>query len=398
MSKPEKVAWLTFLLSRVALLFISFPFSDIAVWQNHIEMAIAADSSPYIPKQGYPPFPYPSLALIPVGLAYKVGSAQFFPYLFRFFIAAVEVICLWLLFSKNRANGRSFHLWGFVITSIILSPLALNRYDSTLGLIIGLAAFYLCMEETVLKKWRSAFTMAAATSWKLMPVFLGPYLLVKAVLEKRFPEFLKWGIGFGLATVGISIVALLPFTGVSELPTIANMFTYHSGRPLQIESLAGNLLCFATVVSGQSIAVIEGIWGDVLANPIYLKIQTVLHPALIIATSIAAAFFRMGVTRAFFVVLLTFIVTCKVLSPQYLFWIFPLFAMITWNGSRSMKWANAGLVIATGLTTFEFLNYSELVQLNPFFTTVVLVRNLLLVSLLIFAFVDHFSSASTGKP
>jgi hypothetical protein len=137
-----------------------------------------------------------------------------------------------------------------------------------------------------------------------------------------------------LATLGIGVSAWLGLGGGRT----GESFGYHAARGLEIESLYGGIVLLAGSLTGRAVPWVfdhnayhvAPEWGSRLAT-LALPIQAA---AVLLVTG---QFWRSGMTegmRYSAAALVAFIVTGKVLSPQYLIWPLPFLAILEGRNGR----------------------------------------------------------------
>ena len=231
---------------------------------------------------------------------------------------------------------------------------AFARFDLLPGVLVGAAVLLVGPRPRA-----AAVLLAVATSVKLWPVVLAPPLL--AATARR--TAVGWYVGTGLVlAAGTALVA-----GPARLLT---PLTYQAERGLQIESVAATPVMLAwwlrpgawTIgyAPSKSYEVTGPAVGALLAAA---TLATVLYAVLVAAGTAALvhAWRRRVVLDASTVVwcglvgVLGFVVTGKVLSPQYLLWVLPLAVagLVVADSATLRRWV-AGLLVAAALTQVVF--------------------------------------------
>ena len=185
-------------------------------------------------------------------------------------------------------------------------------------------------------------------------------------------------LGIVLGVTGI--FALLDFQGA-----VLSQASYFANRPVQVESTGSSLLFLATLF-GDPIQIVYS-FGSIniisaLGEPVALVFE-----ALFVVGYLYVIFLqwrgRLDITQACIAILLVFIVTGKVFSPQYLMWLIPLLA---YSGAFDRFWLIIwGLISLVTTYIYPYLYTRTLNGLEapyiPGFIEAVAVRNTLLVLL-----------------
>ena len=255
----------------------------------------------------------------------------------------------------------------------------LERYDLLPGLCVVLA-FALTQRE---RPRAATAVLAVGTLLKLFPVLLLPLLLIAC---KR-GEGGRWRLDLLAIFAAIGLAGSLPVLLVDPSALWAPIH-YELSRPLHIESLPGSLLWLTSnaglgmgpglnggpypVFSYNSLNVAGGaqaFWGGLFA--------------LAGVAGVCAAYGRFwrgrdSLGRAMILVMLVFIASGKVLSPQYFLWILPLAALV--EGIR-LRWLALSALVCAIITCYYNLPLSTLPWSGPFMSVIV-IRNLLLIGLI----------------
>ena len=277
----------------------------------------------------------------------------------------------------------------------LLGATAFARFDLVPGVLAG-AALLLLVRRPAL----ASAAAAVATAVKLWPVLLVPGLL-GAVRRTRWCLAVVVGVG-GVLALGTVVV--------SSLGRLTSPLTFQAGRGLQIESVAATpaILAWRT----------DPVTTRISYAPSHsYEVTGPLVGSLVTLTTVATVLLGLGLVGAWLWVLAQtvrghrlsadgavwlalaavtgFVVTGKVLSPQYLLWLLPMaaagLAVVGPSRTRLAVWTGL-LLVACGLTQLEFpVWYVTLTQRYGPVDRVVwalAVRNLLLLVLLAAAAVE----------
>jgi hypothetical protein len=292
----------------------------------------------------------------------------------------------WLLARQARPR-RAAALLVWLLAVPLLGATAYARFDLVPGLLVG-AALLLLAERPRL----AAGLAALATGFKLWPAFVLPALAAPA--RSRRP----------VVTVVLVVGALL--AGASVLAAgWARLFSplaWQAERGLQIEAVAATPALVGWALAPESF---EIAFTDHNAYEVFGPGTGALLVASTVLSALAAALMLVLWVRAFrhgaelsgetvawlaLAAVGLFVVTSKVLSPQYLLWLLPAAAAAAGlsRGRGLVAWA-AGLLVVTAATqvVFPFL-YGELTHRGEHAGWAVLalaVRNALLVAVVAWA-------------
>ena len=328
------------------------------------------------------------------------------------------------------AGASAAQLAVYVMGGVLLFPLLYDRLDLLLGVLL-LGAMVLLLRRR--EYWPPLLVLALAINFKVTPLVLVPLFVLGSLPAEVWPLRLGRRI-LVLAAKRLACLALfgalvfVPFLVRDGFATLG-FLSYHAQRGLEIASvwntlpialgaafrwpvsaslrfgaveldsaLSGALRTLSSVCTALVIpALTFGLW-KLLARP-----EGVLARGG--ARTLAQANPRLFV-RCAIVCLLTAILPAPVLSPQYLLWLVPLFAL--WEGRR--QWAVCGvfLVICT-LTTLHFpfltsrvLGVLSVDEVSPLWARLLwpaplICRNLLLVGFTAWLWLDTFREPASGR-
>ncbi len=344
------------------------------------------------------PIEYPPLTLVLFSLA-LLAPIPYYQLVFALLMALTSVLIYWLLLHYGpRGSAITFALYALVGAWAT----AEGRFD-----LVPAALTLLCIIAAERKHWTSAYiALAFGTLLKLYPLMLLPALFITEQRDaqrmhipaatmrlKALPGEL-WrtlrGIGrwrwsntllFGGILIGITgIFALLDFQNA-----VVSQINYFTHRPVQIESSGSTILWIATnfgfpahvEFTYGSLNIISGL-GNAVA--LLFEVAFVLGYTFTLWQQWGG---KLDPAQTFIALLLVFIATGKVFSPQYLIWLIPLLAYTSAiGGFWILCWGSISL-----LTTIIYpylytrtLNVM-LVQYVPGFIQTVGVRDTLFVLL-----------------
>lgn len=285
------------------------------------------------------PIEYPVLSLIPMLVPLIGGSALYTTLFMLFMFAFVIGTYLFLLHYASRYAAFAYILY----TLIGGFGIALGRLDVVLGTLILLSLY-----KAEKKKYAQAYILLAlATMYKIVPLLLVVPLFVAEQHNRSTKKNTRsWKRFSGI--ILYCAACLLFFLVSYAIGGQQSLLPYAFGlsRPIQVESIPASILIVLAASGIVRICVAQdfasvNIYGRVGAicnsahNVLYASIsrEIVLAMALLFFCSLAytmSLFIRRKITLAhcFLSVLLVFIATNKVFSPQYLLWLYPLIAYL----------------------------------------------------------------------
>jgi hypothetical protein len=340
------------------------------------------------------PIEYPPLTLLPFSLA-LFAPLPYYQLAFALIMALVVVFVHWLLLRYGpRGAGLIFTLYllgGAVATAQV-------RFD-----LIPAALTLLCLIAAERRAWTTAYiALALGVLFKLYPILLFPALFIaEQQSEARLPlpahvqtrralltqlwkalhTYRRWQwrntvIFFALCIGVTAFFAMLNFQ-----EAVVTQVSYFLHRPVQIESLQSSLLWLITK-SGIPFHV-DYIYGS-------LNFRTPIENAVSLPSFLCFALGsvytlylqwrgRIDITQASIALLLVFIATGKVFSPQYAIWLIPLLA---YAGAFDLFWVLIWGPVAIFTTVIFAYFYTRpvpqlSVPMTPGFFQIIAIRNLL---------------------
>lgn len=341
----------------------------------------------------YPPFTLFifSLPLIVPLLYYQLA--------FAVLMALTSALIYWLLLRYGpRGAALAFAFYLFIGSWAI----ALERFD-----LVPAALTLLCLIAAERKHWTSAYiALAFGFLVKIYPILFLPALFIaeqqdkysfhipsKFLTLKTLPVELwhtlqgmrrwRWKntlLCFAIILAITGFFALFDFKGA-----VLNQVSYFVNRPLQVESTGSTLLWLGTlfgfpvniVFSFGSINMVSALGGNV-SN---------LLEVLFVVGSIYSIYLqwrgKLDLVQTCIALLLVFIATGKVFSPQYLIWVIPLLA---YSGAFDRVWLVAwGSISLLTIIIYPYFYARTLDGVKtpyiPGFIQVVTARNVLFVLL-----------------
>jgi uncharacterized membrane protein len=341
---------------------------------------------------------YPPLALLPFALPRLATFGlriDFSGYVWLFLIQnAIFSTLIALVIAQIRgllAAGPALALYALLVA--VSAPLLPWRYDLFPALLTVLALLCLLRQRP---GWAGIW-LGLGVAAKLYPIVLLPIFGVYYLAGKNRPALLRLALG----SAGALAATLLPFVLIAPGPLLS-FLRYHELRGLQLESLPAGAIMLAHVL-GMTPAGLEFNYGALqIVSPLagavlsWLPIVFVVLFGAVLASCRArfreeqAAGGRVtseSLIAYSVAVLLAFIVTNKVFSPQYLIWLLPFAPLLRLRQASALL---AICALTIGLFPFE---YDHLLGMELLPVLLLNLRNLLVVALLIWLLVDHAPSS-----
>jgi hypothetical protein len=340
------------------------------------------------------PLEYPPLTLLPFSLA-LLAPLRYYQLAFALLMSLMPVL-IYSLLLRYGPRGAALAFAGYIFIGAIAT--AQNRFD-----LLPAAFTLLCIIAAERKQWTWAYiALAFGVLLKLYPLLLFPILFIaEQQAEKRLTipaesrglkvvfrslwsmlgSARRWKnslIFLGVLVAVTSSFALLNFQGA-----LVDQLRYFAQRPMQVEATGSALLWLATawgyplhiVSSYGSLNMVSNLAGVVILG------CEVLFLAGYVYTLWMHWRGKLDVTQGSIAVLLLFVATGKVFSPQYLIWLVPLLA---YAGAFDRLWRLCWGVISLLTTCIFIYSYARvtnplLIPYLPGFVQAVSLRNALFV-------------------
>lgn len=339
---------------------------------------------------GFPPyrdvlFEYPPL-VAPILMIPALGGDVHETYRVLFTLMMFAVAVPTLLLTRRLAALTHGHAhvaaFAFALSPLLLGANVRTHFD-LVPVALMLAALVLILRDRV----TLGFTvLGLAVMAKGFPLVAVPIALAWLVAQGRRREAVR-----GLAAVSV-VVLVLTGAAVALSPSGAlDAVRYHQDRPVQLESTPASVLFAAEALGGAPTLIVEshrsngvlhasadamtGLFAGLgVAVIVLLMWRVAARPGprelVLAALAATAAFACFG----------------KVLSPQYLIWTLPLFAL-------ALAWRRRALAVAVGvatvLTFIEFpFRYADMVEGEAFPIVVIALRNVALIATVAIALLE----------
>ena len=366
--------------------------------------ALAAGQVPYRDFK----FEYPPMAIIPMVVPYLLwpfGNIDLDVYKWLFAAwEAVLMLALGLVLARIVVlGGDGAAAWGGIVdgrlrerlldTGIRLLLLTFGaalaiawRFDLYPALLV-MVAIWLALDD---RPVAAGFAIGVGILAKLFPLAVVPALAIPWLVPFDLPRLVRYGAAAGATVLG----GLLPFTILAGRDTFA-FLGYQAERGLQIESIGGGLAVLLGLVTG-SVPELSYGFSAVNVDGDFAEAWLALLPFATVAGFVLLGWLgwrRVRVEAAArgdewpavsprtivalaFASLLMLLVTSKVYSIQYVVWIVPFAALLSWR-----QFALAAVVVGLTMPIHPVL-YSDLVDQEALPILVLNLRNALVVTLL----------------
>ena len=339
---------------------------------------------------------YPPLALLPMLAAFFLAPGRSFTAfeatfaVLTWLLAVGCGVCVWRLLQRTLPGDWPAQRWrlvAFVAAFPLLGQLVQTRFD-LFPTLLTMLALVLWLDGRERLTW---CVIAAGIATKLVPGLIAPLLAIDLLRRRNLRAALLAAVECAAWCAFWFLPALL-----ASPSGLKHAFTYHSGRGVQIESVWGNGVMFAERLVGLEV-VTANAWGafeTVSAWTDPLRSISTLTQLLLLAAGCLllwrgrwqiaphdahgrAVWLLGGATLAH----LLFIVSGKVLSPQYLIWIIPMIVVLPGTHTTSMRMLATftATLLATQLL-FPYA-YHHLLERDALGLAVLTTRNLLLLLL-----------------
>lgn len=279
-------------------------------------------------------------------------------------------------------HGPTATLLVYTLCAGLLAPLLPWRYDLFPAL-LTLLAFVALLERRALA---GGVLLGLGVAAKLYPLVL---VALFAALYLARAERAALARLLGGAAAGV-LLACLPFLLLAPEGLLA-FLSYHELRGLQIESGVGGLICLAGALGLLTVEPSFSFGAFHLASPVSDLALRLLTPGFALGlglvllvcfrryraeTARGAAPVSTRLAADVVAVLLVFMLTNKVFSPQYVIWALPFVPLLPRRQALV-----CGLLFALTITLFPFL-YDRLLSLQPGPVLLLNLRNLLALGLI----------------
>lgn len=358
------------------------------------DVAYFADSLEHLSERGPAAtlVEYPLLGVALVALPWLVAQWAGHPDLYSEIVLGLALVtdaAFTVLLHRFGGTGRAAAMWVWLLAVPLLGATTYARFDLAPGILAGVAVLLLVSHPRL-----AAGAGAVATGLKLWPVLLLPALAARE--RERRPVVTV------VAVVGVLLAAgSLTLAGWGRL---VSPLTWQADRGLQIESALATPAILAWAVGpGQFVVAYSDYNAFEISGPgvpLLLATTSLLSVLLVVGLGMTwVRAWRRGsslspdaVVWLALTAVCAFMVSSRVLSPQYLLWLLPaaaagLAVAETRRGLRRLRQWAVVLLVTTATTHLVFpVFYGGLITHDPASVRVVLLlvaRNAMLVWLLV---------------
>lgn len=379
--------WISFVVVHVVVAVLGFtlayaPMGDVTlVYQPWSTQAVHSHWIMGISE----PWVYPQLALLPMLAARVFTGVVSYEIGWALLITLLNALAFAMLIGRGRSAGRATAGWFWLLFILLLGPVGLYRIDAVTVSLALAGCLWL-----VGRPWLASILLAVVTWMKVWPA---------ALLAAAFVALRRRLVIVG----GALLVSAFTLASIAALGGAANAFgflTDQADRGLQIEAPVSTFYLWAAIadVPRAQIHYSQEMLTFEVTGPGVDAVISVITPLLI------AAFVAVGLVGAVMAwrgasfaalfpplalsLVLVFIVFNKVGSPQFMTWIIVPIAMglvirrHMWLGPALLALAIAGLTFAV-----YPIGYGALLNGAVVATSVITLRNALLIVLLVWAVV-----------
>lgn len=281
---------------------------------------------------------------------------------------AVYLIARTVAAREGPAQVPRRLMW-YTVFFILLNPLVVARFD-IVPTVIAMAAtlVWSCQCQA------AAGVLAGLGSLtKVFPaVTIGPALVSEIIGRK--PRFHGVVAFLFTITAGVALWIIIGGQGV------ARSLQYHLGRGLEIESVYSGLLAVVGRLTHAPMVcrldhqsmVFESTWSAQVAA---LSVPIQVFGMLVVLWRFLKSD-RTDLWRYTTASVLVFVLTCKVLSPQYLIWPMPFLVVLGGDAGRKARWTFLASCFTTAIM-YPWMFFA-LMHLTPLAVALLNVRNILL--------------------
>lgn len=328
------------------------------------------------------PWVYPLLAQIPIFAANIFGPSLYLLG-WTLIVTVLNAVGLYVLVRGKRAERGVAPAWFWLFFTMFMGFLSFARVEGITTSLVLVALLYAVERPAV-----AALLLSVATWIKVWPAaVIAPLLIASA---QRVKVFL---IGLGVSAA-VALFAVLTGAGDHLLDFAINQ----GDRGMQLEATFSTPWVWLSVlgIADSEIADNVAINSTEVYGPGADIAATLMQPLLIVAALLGASLMvwalRRGAEReellleGSLLMVSAFIVFNKVGSPQFIIWLLPVVVaglVHDWD-----RWKlPATLLMGIAFTTFIIypLFYTPLIHANPIMAAVLTTRNVLLVTLLVWA-------------
>jgi hypothetical protein len=344
-------------------------FTDVQIYFDWSSRVVSGD----VPYRDFF-IEYPPLSL-PFTIVPRLFTTTFVGYKIAFalemlVLAAIllQMVAAWVEDHEGPNRVASRLLWAVAILTL-LGRLVPTRLDlaPTLMAFTGACWWFGCREV------RGGVLIGLGFLTKVFPGVVAFPGLVWDLAHRH-----QWRFQ-GTLAVGLTVALGMSGWFLLSPVNVAGLFRYHSQRGLEVGSLCSGVVLLAERALGQSESVSFNFGSMNLDSPISLRIARLSTLGML--AGLAAVLGRFAQTvqdqgvSAAGLAILTFVLTSKVLSPQYLLWCVPFVLVLEGNSGGRVRVIYAAACL---LTLALYLRFDSLIRLSLPSILILNLRNSLL--------------------
>jgi hypothetical protein len=321
------------------------------------------------------PKEYPPLTLLPFSLPLLLPFINY-QIVFSFLMALTILLTYWLLLRFGPYGSAPAFTLFIALGACALAPM---RYD-----LLPALATLLSLMAASRQRWTLAYlALAISILLKIYPILLLPALFIAEQQAKgrlstpTTPKLTRQPVELWQALRGIFhwqwwnalcfFALLVGVTGLFALSdfnnAVVSQFAYFLQRPIQIESLSATLIWLAHL--GGLTWSIRYDFGSI---NLYTALNNGISPLFTLLLILGVLYTlwlqwqrKCTLVQTAMALLLVFIATGKVFSPQYLIWLIPLLA---YAGAYTRLWTAIWGAISLLTTIIYIVFYSQILDPN----------------------------------
>jgi uncharacterized membrane protein len=275
-------------------------------------------------------------------------------------------------------------------------PLLLGRYDLFPTLLMSLAVAAAIGGQPM----RSGIWLGLGVAAKIYPIVLLPILSIYYLMMKGYRLLLKVFVGVIIAIC----LSLVPFLHIG-MEQFLSFLDYHRLRGLQIESIPAGIILLGHVLGATHVTVTYNFGAFHLISSIsdnilnWLPILSALAFTAVVVNCLFLFRHELkqtgSVTNETLLIclmsmLLVFIVSGKVFSPQYIGWLLPFAPFL-----RRQQIVLVAIIFVMTIAIYPF-NYDNLLALKTSPILLLNLRNFLMIGLLFWLVIERLSATNTA--
>ena len=337
---------------------------------------------------------YPPLALLFLTLPRLVASSfTMYTYIFAAQILLFDLLGLFLISSLSRRLGLNLvaTLAIYTLALLAIGPLLIIRYD-LIPAIMVLLSIYAFSQSRYKLSWA---ILAIGMMTKIYPAVIAPIFLLYHFRHRQYRQIIT-GVGtFAITTAIIMVPCLL-----LSADGFWQSFSYHAQRGLQSESTYASFLLLGHTLGLNTIGIEFSFGSNNIVSPVADTLTRFSPFIMLLSLAVVYWFFyksyhktaatkgilapigqpdTVNIINYSLLAILAFMVTSKVLSPQFIIWLYPLVPLIAGRW-RQASWL---MFLIIGIMTYYVFpqHYGEFLQIEPKVIDILLWRNILLIAL-----------------